>query len=184
MASEKRKPEKRRDTPRGRKKTNLAMMAERRSDAWKMRVKRKTYEQIGQALGVSTQTAYEYCQYHYNTVEIGTAETVREAKTRDLETVEQLLDVWVPRALGSEDKAPTEGAVAAVNRLLQHRAKLLGLEAPTQAEVSGPEGGPIPVAVASIVLRLDGEERSFEDWLSARHGADVPGRGSNGHSAD
>src|SRR5690606_22498535 len=41
------------------------------------------------------------------------------------------------------------GDVEAINafvRLDQRRAKLLGLDAPTKQELSGPDGGPIPVA--------------------------------------
>lgn len=51
------------------------------------------------------------------------------------------------------------GEVDAVDRLVKleaRRAKLLGLDAPTKSELSGPDGGPIPVeAHNSLARKLD-----------------------------
>ena len=92
------------------------------------------------------------------------ASDIATAKGIDLERVDDLiLAIWV-RAKGGSLPAIEE-----VRQLLATRAKLLGLDAPKQQWISGPDGGPIPIKEEKLDLsRLSDEQlRQLEDTLGA-----------------
>lgn len=77
------------------------------------------------------------------------AEAYREEQTQ---IIQDLLDVYLPRALGSEadDAEPDPKAAELCLKLLERDSRLNGYEAALKAEMSGPGGGPVPISTASL----------------------------------
>ena len=62
-----------------------------------------------------------------------------------------LLDVFLPIALGSEEGSePDQKAAKLCLEIMERDAKVGGWEAAFKAELSGPGGGPVPVSAASL----------------------------------
>lgn len=75
------------------------------------------------------------------------AEDIAKAKGKDLARAERLIQALWPAAIKG-----TWLATDRVLALMQHRAKLLGLEAPIKQEHSGPNGGPLQIQSIEVVL--------------------------------
>lgn len=143
---------------------------DRRSKAWLLRVKGKTVRQIATELGVSVGTAHSdlaAVMERTRSESDDRAETHRALSLarldRALDTIEEALRAQVPAKdpenpdSASADHDMRLKAIAGLLKLEERRAKLLGLDAPTKQEVSGPEGAPIPVdARSSLLDRLAG----------------------------
>lgn len=102
---------------------------DRRLKALEMRKARATYTQIGQKLGISKQRAYTIVQQALRETLQEPADDVRKL---ELETLDRLqFGLWQHAAAGNQ------GAVDRVLRIMERRAKLLGLDAPSQLEHGG-----------------------------------------------
>jgi len=114
---------------------------ERRALAVQLRLAGKTYEEIAARLGVGRSAAYR----------IISRELVRRAKEDGIQ-LEQLRALELGRldemqaALWPKVQAGIVDAILGVLRILERRARLLGLDSPARHEVAGPEGGAINVA--------------------------------------
>ncbi len=77
------------------------------------------------------------------------AEAYREEQTQ---IIQDLLDVYLPRALGNEaDNIEPDPRIAELClKLLERDSTLNGYEATLKAELSGPGGGPVPISAASL----------------------------------
>lgn len=137
---------------------------DRRWKAWELRVKGKSYRAIGEALGVSGKTAHQDCQIVLARVIAEANENAAQDRAtalyrldKALEVVESAIDAQVFTEAGEADHELRLKALDRLMRIEERRAKLLGLDAPTKQEVSGPEGAPIPVdARSSLLDRLAG----------------------------
>ena len=116
----------------------------RRKTALQLHIEGNTFEAIGQKLGVTRQRAHQLVSKQL-------AETAAERKSlagsaldTDLERLDFVLRSLAPRIERGDDKA-----AQAYIRALDRRAKLLGLDAPSRSEVSGPGGAPIAHEIAS-----------------------------------
>src|SRR5713101_5308267 len=109
--------------------------AERRQKSLDLRIAGARYRQIGAQLGVSYQTAYRDVQAALGelaTLQDRKAEKLRELK---LERCDKLtLALWPKARIGDEK------SVRAIVAVMDRRAKLLGLGAPTKLEHGGPAG--------------------------------------------
>jgi hypothetical protein len=95
-------------------------------------------------------------------------EPAEELRTLELERLDaMLLPLW--RRVQNGD----EKAVDRVLRIAERRAKLLGLDAPTRRELSGPDGGPIESEVTYEDLsRLSDAELSALEQMHAKLAAE------------
>lgn len=130
---------------------------ERRMQALELRKAGATYDQIAKTCGYTDRT------YAYKAVQTCIKNLIRE-RSSEVVTIEierldaMLLSIW------SKVK---DGDVAAIDRaikIMERRAKLLGLDAPIKNEVSGPDGKPIQTQVfnhESVIAAL--EARSIGD---------------------
>lgn len=112
--------------------------AARRVKALDLRKAGASYRQIGAQLGVSEAQAFNDVKAALdalNKLEIAAAEDVRRLELERLDTL--TLALW-PNA-----KSGKEGAIDRILKLMERRAKLLGLDAPTKQELSGPDGEPL-----------------------------------------
>jgi hypothetical protein len=109
---------------------------ERKLQALELRKAGATFQQIADQLG------YRSASGAFNAVKAALKATLREPadELRELELTRldaMLLPLW--RRVQSGD----EKAVDRVLRIMERRARLLGLDAPTRGEISGPEGKPL-----------------------------------------
>ncbi|MEM9598625.1 MAG: hypothetical protein AAGD06_30445, partial [Acidobacteriota bacterium] len=106
-----------------------------------------TYQQIGDQMGITRQAANQLIRRVMNETLSKTAESAQVAVCLELER----LDEWQVQVVRELRKGNVLPAVDRLLKIAERRAKLLGLDAPKKhkAEVSGPDGGPVPVVCAS-----------------------------------
>ena len=112
--------------------------AKRRQKALDLRIAGVRYRQIGAQLGVSYQTAYRDVQTALGELaklQAGKAEHLRELEVERCDRLQMAL--WPKARSGDETAARTVLAV------MDRRAKLLGLDAPTKLEHGGADGQPL-----------------------------------------
>jgi hypothetical protein len=125
----------------------------RRQEALDLRVQGKSYRKIGEALGVSGKTAFGDIQRSLADLarlERGKAE---DARRLDLLRIDKGI-----AGLSAAYEAGDPKAVTAMVKLLERRAKLLGLDAPQRTLHGGdPEAPPVAVQVETMTeeQRLD-----------------------------
>lgn len=113
----------------------------RRAKVAKLKLGGISLRQIAQELGCSLGTVHSDLEAVLARTVDTADEHIRMERDVSLGRCEVALRAIWPRIC--------RGDVEAINafvRLDQRRAKLLGLDAPTKQELSGPDGGPIPVA--------------------------------------
>lgn len=129
----------------------------RKQKAYELRCKGLTYQQIGDALGVSIKTAHEYVDEVWKYNRERTADSADKLREMELAKLDELEARWMPLALAAELDVSKEvikgddnvvhieldawdAGMKAVDRVLkiqERRAKLLGIEAPQKVEHSG-----------------------------------------------
>ena len=127
-------------------------MRDRAAKALDLRIDGKSYRQIGAELRVSEKTAYYDVQSELALLDA--ACTVKAERLRDIEA--RRLDKWT-LALAPALREGDPRAVLAAVKLMERRARLLGLDGPIK--IAGAAGGPItfvdelhpPAAVAAAV---------------------------------
>ena len=115
----------------------------RQLQALELRKAGATYQAIAEQLG------YAHAKGAYKAVTSALKLTLREPadELRELEVARldaMLLPLW--RRVQSGD----EKAVDRVLRIMERRARLLGLDAPTRGELSGPDGKPLAVDLTTL----------------------------------
>jgi hypothetical protein len=130
---------------------------DRKLQALELRKAAVSYQQIADQLG------YRSASGAFNAVKAALKATLREPanELRDLEVARldaMLLPLW--RRVQSGD----EKAVDRVLRIMERRARLLGLDAPTRGEISGPDGKPL----AFDLSRLSDEELKILERIQAK----------------
>lgn len=113
-------------------------LAERAKQALGLRRAGASYEQIGAQLGITRSAARKVVTKAIARIPRDDAEQVLQL---ELDRLDALLRGLWPQAVKGHG-----GAVDRVLRVMERRARLLGLDAPTKRELSGPAGGPISVA--------------------------------------
>ena len=130
---------------------------DRKLQALELRKAAATYQQIADQLG------YRSASGAFNAVKAALKATLREPadELRELEAARldaMLLPLW--RRVQSGD----ERAVDRVLRIMERRARLLGLDAPTRGELSGPDGKPL----AFDLSMLSDEELKILERIQAK----------------
>jgi hypothetical protein len=111
---------------------------ERRGKALELRIAGVRYRQIGAQLGVNHQTAYRDVQAALGELAALSAKKAEKLRELELERCDKLVLALWPKV-----KAGDEKAVRAVVAVMDRRAKLLGLDAPTKLEHAGADGEPL-----------------------------------------
>jgi len=114
------------------KKTNNTAIkaAERRNLAIKLRRQGLTYEAIGAKLNVNASRAYKIVSDALKLIRVDTNETGEEIKTLELQRLDKFLEV--------ANKQAETGSLQAIDRcvrIMERRAKLLGLDSPDKIDV-------------------------------------------------
>lgn len=147
-------------------KAQQAITARRRVELLKLAAAGKNFQDIADELGYSSRqhASKDLCRV----LELAKSEERFEADTyRELEAarLDELQAAMWEQALAGDPRA-----VDTVLRISDRRSKLLGLDMPVKAEVSGPDGGAIalgPVSLAQLHKLIgtagDGEDDDHED---------------------
>ncbi len=105
--------------------------AEREKLAFALRVAGMTYAQIAERLGVTTAGAYKMVKRVLERTRKETDEAADELRRLEVERLDALLlTLWKSATSGNL------GAVDRVLRVMERRARLLGLDAPTRQDIT------------------------------------------------
>ena len=116
--------------------------AERREKALKYRKAGMTYKQIGEQLGISFQAAHKLVISALDEITKKINEEADQLRTLEVERLNTLFLSMYNKAIKGD-----HGAVDRCLRIMERRARLLGLDAPTKQDVTS--GG------EKIVIRWD-----------------------------
>lgn len=103
----------------------------RANQALELRMAGASYHQVGEALGISKGQAYDAVHRALRADDEHMAGIREQYRNLSLARYERLLRTWWPRAIAND-----LDAARYVNTLLEREARLLGLDAPKQVEVS------------------------------------------------
>lgn len=112
---------------------------ERELKALEMRKAGATFEQIGNALGITPQGAHRAVKRALRRIIEKSDEAAEEIRRLELERLDAMLLALWPQA-----KRGNLGAVDRILRIMERRAKLLGLDAPKAVDITT-DGGPIVI---------------------------------------
>jgi len=136
---------------------------ERQQEALSLRLVGLSYDAIAERLEFANRSGA------FRAVQAALKKTLQEPadelRTLELERLDSMLLPMMAQA-----KKGNQGAVDRVLRIMERRAKLLGLDAPTKQEITGAGGGPQHVI--------------FEEKANWRGGNSVPGAGDAQGSED
>lgn len=125
---------------------------EREQAALELRKAGATYRAIGEALGVTPVGAYKAVMRAIAKLNARVIEEAEAVRRLELERLDDLLLAMWPQA-----KKGNQGAVDRVLRIMERRAKLLGLDAPMKQEMD------VGDALARILEGLAGQGSSGDD---------------------
>lgn len=153
---------------RPRQKTTAAVVAtaENRRKALQLRLAGLTFEEISDAMNLGNRGAA------YSLVNGALEETRREIRedadryvAEEVHRIERLIRAIWSRAVGTpQNPDPDLKAIDRVEKLMARKARLLGLDAPVRAELSGVGGGAIEISDA---------RQQFLDRLAALDAAET-----------
>lgn len=112
----------------------------RRAQALALRIAGASFRQIGRQLGVSHVRAIKDVQHELDTLAVQRQESAERLKALELARCDRLTLALEPK-VGKGDVQ----AVRAMVRVMERRARLLGIDAPFKTELTGKDGGPIEV---------------------------------------
>ena len=118
--------------------------AERKQRAVELRKLGFSFQKIADQMGISQSGAHKMVVSALQELNERTVEGAEELRRLELER----LDEWLLRIAQEIKNGNVLGAIDRGIRIMDRRAKLLGLDAPQRAEIAGPDGGPIEVADA------------------------------------
>ena len=147
----------RNSTPTG--KASKARSVEKRQQALDLRLAGGSYREIGQQIGISHVQAYrrvDAALSELHKLQMQKAEKLREI---ELERLEKMHEALWPKVRNGDEKA-----VRALVAVMDRRAKLLGLDAPTRMQVTGELP---PILVVDELTEVDVTRLRLERRLTA-----------------
>lgn len=128
--------------------------AERRAQALDLRLAGYSFEAIGQQLGISKQAAYKHVSTALETLHTQTDNSAEQLRALELERLDALLKgCWTAATAG--DSESTRVAL----KVLERRAKLLGLDAPTKTPEDDGEA-------RGYIVVVPPKAASIEEWAA------------------
>ena len=128
---------------------------ERRREALDLRRSGLSFEQIGERLGITRQAAYKHVSKALDKLAEESSDSADKLRALELERLDKLL-------LGCYADAAT-GDLRAVDRalrIIERRAKLLGLDAPSKIASTTPDG-----EGTQGIFVLPAQAASVDEWL-------------------
>lgn len=113
-----------------RKHAAIATATERRREAFDLRKRGATYDEIGRVLGITRQAAYELVKRELEDIRAHTQDDVETVRALELERLDRLFAGSYAAAAGGDPKA-----LASIMKVMERRARLLGLDAPVRQDI-------------------------------------------------
>lgn len=126
--------------------------AEITAKVFERHAQRVSMAKIAEELDISHETVR---QIIIRTYREASAPVIEHERKRDIELIEQAIAVTWPRV-----KSGTHGAISDLEKLLNRRAKYLGLDAPTQVEASVTQSTPLDNSIAELLSQMDAAENN------------------------
>lgn len=126
-----------------------AVVAERRKKALELRKAGATYDDIGKQLGISKHAAYKHVMAALKEIREEVAEDARDVLRLELERLD-----YMQMRLWQQVQQGHNGAVDRVLRIMERRAKLLGIDNVQQTDTTVPK--------IEVVLSADRTDRAAE----------------------
>lgn len=120
----------------------VASSTDRRIQALALRREGMTYAKIGKCMGITPQTAHELVIKAFNEARTVYFENIEGVRTLELERLDMLLRKMLKRLDDPKNTTP-ERTVQSIINIGERRAKLLGLDAPTQVGITNNTPAPI-----------------------------------------
>ena len=166
--------------PEGKTSKKIILGRKREDAALKLRLKGYTYARIASELGISEAGAYAAVKRALNRLNENINEEAKNVRRLELERLDMMLANLWPKV-----EAGRESAIDRVLRIMERRSKLLGLDAPTRADVTTggeklpgatPSREEIRAALEEELARLM-ELRQLVEGESVTTTADIEGDG-------
>jgi hypothetical protein len=132
--------------PRGKTDAGAAARLKRLAEALELRRAGLGFEEIGQRLGIQKSQAHRDVSRALDEARAQIRASADEMKTEDLSRLDALMTGLWPRARKGEAVA-----VDRVLKIMERRAKLLGLDAPTKVAETDPAGNPVGPRTINLV---------------------------------
>ncbi len=126
---------------------------QREIDALELRKSGATYSSIAKAMGISLSGAADAVKRALARLNERSLEGADELRRLELERLDRMLLAMYPQATRGN-----QGSVDRVLRIMERRARLLGLDAPIRNEHSGVGGRPIATVNAQMDVKNDVSE--------------------------
>lgn len=144
---------------------NNAEMCERRLKAYDLRLRGKTYRQIGAELGISQTQAMKDVKKRIDEIELPGVEEIRKQEVdrllRYLEVLEHRIDM-------GDDKA-----VSIAIKVSERLCKMLGVDMPAQTEVQVTQTTQVDLAIQELIAAQKAQNMLNKDVVrEARAGID------------
>lgn len=137
--------------------------AENQAKALELRRMGLGFEEIGAKLSISTPTAFRYVSRGLAAARAQVAASADELRAEEISRLDGMLAALWPRARRGEAQA-----IDRVLKIMERRARMLGLDAPERRELTGKDGGPIRSAVDMSGL----SDGALQELLAAARPAD------------
>lgn len=128
--------------------------------AYDMRLRGKTYRQIGAALGVSHVTAYKWVTEYLSNV---TLPLVEEVRKQEVDRMLRYLEVLDGRIDEGDDKA-----VSLAIKVSERLCKMLGADMPTQVQVEKTETSSVDLAIMDLIARQKAQNALVQSEAASR----------------
>ena len=116
-----------------------------------------TYDQIGEALGITRQSAHKAVQKALQEIQQRTAEEATELRALECERLDEM-----GRGLWAEARKGNPKAVEKMLKVMERRAKLIGLDAPTKHAATNTDGDDVEPGVFVVPAPA----ANLDDWLA------------------
>lgn len=145
----------------------LERVTENRARAFELRKEGLSYRAIGKVMGVSLTTAFEYIQAELNDLREKTVEAAQDVRDMELQRCDEMMaGLWKKGAITGDP-----AIVMTVLKVMERRSRLLGLDAPSKAEVLN---ALIPITPDEAAKLSDAELQKRITALANRMAASLP----------
>lgn len=131
---------------------------ERKQRAYDMRLRGKSYRAIGEELGIGHGTAHRWVQEILDAIVLPTVEAVRK---QEIDRLMRYLDKLDERIEDGDDKA-----IGIALKVSERLAKMLGVDMPTQVEVTKNETTQLDLAIQDLISRQQAQNKLRLDAAS------------------
>lgn len=128
-----------------------AMGSENRMRSFQLRIAGKTYQQIGDTLGISRQAAFTHVHKELKAIRAENKQLAEHYRDIELNRLDRLFEIIT----GSLERDENPAMLAQAHKNIELRCKLLGVNAPQELTIHGDDP-------ESILLRMNRGERKAD----------------------